>query len=58
MLRRRIVTWEENNVHSAMRHVYTRYQRAGKASAAKIATNRRERHEGAQAIREGRYDAL
>jgi hypothetical protein len=58
MLRRRIVTTEEQDVHTSWRRWYTRYQRAGKARAVKRDTNQRERHEGRQALREGRWDAL
>jgi len=58
MLRRRIITGEEQDVHTGWRRWYTRYQRAGMAREVKTKTNQRERREGRQAIREGRYDAL
>jgi len=58
MLRRRIETAEEQDVHTRWRRWYTRYQRAGMAKKVKRDTNQRERHEGRQALREGRYDAL
>lgn len=57
-LRRRIITTYEQDVHTSWRRWYTRYQRAGMAREVKTATNQRERREGKQAIREGRYDAL
>lgn len=58
MLRRRIITGEEQDVHTGWRRWYTRYQRAGTAREVKTKTNQRERREGRQAIREERYDAL
>jgi len=58
MLRRRIVNGWEQDVHSSWRRWYTRYQRPGVAKKVKRGTNQRERHEGRQAIRERRYDAL
>jgi len=58
MLRRRITNWWEQDVHTNWRHFYTRYQRAGMAREIKTMTNRRERHEGRQALRKDRYDAL
>jgi hypothetical protein len=58
MLRRRIVTGDEQDVHTGWRRWYTRYQRAGVAKEVKTATNRRERNEARQSMREGRYDAL
>jgi hypothetical protein len=44
--RRRIITGEEEDVHTRWRHYLTSYQRAGKASKAKRRTRRRERREG------------
>lgn len=41
MLRRRIVTWEEQDVHTRRRRIYTRYQRAGVAREVKTCTNQR-----------------
>lgn len=58
MLHRRITTGDEQDVHSKWRRLYTRYQRAGMAKKVKRDTNQRERHEGRQALREGRYDAI
>jgi hypothetical protein len=58
MLRRRIVTSDEQDVHTGWRRAYTRYRRAGMTREVKTDTNRRERNEGRRAIREGRYDAL
>lgn len=58
MLRRRIITGEEQDVHTSWRRWYTRYQRAGMAREVKTKTNQRERRDGRRAIREGRYDAL
>lgn len=58
MLRRRIITAEEQDVHTSWRHWYTRYQRAGMAREVKTKTNQRERREGRRSIREGRWDAL
>lgn len=58
MLRRRIITGDEQDVHTGWRLLYTRYRRAGATKKVKRDTNQRERHEGRQAIREGRYDAL
>jgi hypothetical protein len=58
MLRRRITNGWEQDVHSSWRRLYCRYQHAGVAKRVKVGTNRRERHEGRQAIREDRYDAL
>jgi len=58
MLRRRIVTGEEQDVHTGWRRMYTRYRRSGNAKKGKRATNQRERNEGRRAIREGRWDAL
>lgn len=57
MLRRRIVTNDEQDVHTSWRRWYTRYQRAGMAKRVKVDTNRRERNEGRQALREGRFEA-
>jgi hypothetical protein len=58
MLRRRIITGQEQDVHTPWRHLYTCFQRPGMARKVKTSTNRRERNEGRRAIREGRYDAL
>ena len=58
MLRRRITNPWEQDVHTTWRRWYARYQRAGMAKRIKQATNQRERHEGRQALREGRYDSL
>lgn len=58
MLRRRIITAEEQDVHTSWRRWYTRYQRAGMAREVKTKTNQRERREGRRSIREGRWDAL
>jgi len=46
MLRRRIVTSEEQDVHTGWRKYMTSYRRAGAASKAKRRTRRRERREG------------
>lgn len=58
VLKRRIITGDEQDVHTGWRRAYTRYQRAGMAKKVKRDTNRRERNEGRQALREGRLDAL
>jgi len=58
MLRRRIITAEEQDVHTGWRRWYTRYQRAGMAREVKTSTNQRERRDARRSIREGRYDAL
>jgi hypothetical protein len=58
VLKRRIITGDEQDVHTGWRHAYTRYQRAGMAKKVKRDTNQRERREGRQALREGRLDAL
>lgn len=58
MLRRRIITAYEQDVHTSWRRWYTRYQRAGTAREVKTSTNQRERRDARRSIREGRYDAL
>jgi hypothetical protein len=58
MLRRRIITAYEQDVHTPWRRWYTRYQRAGMAREVKTNTNQRERRDARRSIREGRYDAL
>ena len=50
MARRRIVTGEEQDVHTGWRHLYCYTQRAGVCAAVKRRTNRRERREGRSAI--------
>jgi len=57
-LRRRIITGDEQDVHTGWRRLYTRFQRAGMARKVKRDTNQRERREGRRAISDGRYDAL
>ncbi len=52
MNRRRIITTEEQDVHTGWRRIMTSYQRAGAASKAKRRTRRRERREGKAAIHE------
>ena len=57
-MRRRIVTGEEQDVHTGWRQFLTSYQRAGKAKSAKRRTNRRERREGLEDIAEQMRDHL
>lgn len=57
-LRRRIISGEEQDVHTPWRRLYTRYQRAGMARQVKTKTNQRERREARRAIREERNDDL
>lgn len=45
MGRRRIVTTEEQDVHTGWRRVYLTYRRAGQSARAKRRTRRRERAE-------------
>lgn len=45
MGRRRIVTTEEQDVHTGWRRLYTTYKRAGQSAKAKRRTRRRERVE-------------
>ena len=45
MGRRRIVTTEEQDVHTGWRRVYTTFKRAGQSAKAKRRTRRRERVE-------------
>lgn len=45
-MRRRIITTEEQDVHTGWRRLMCRYQRAGTAKREKRRTNRRERREG------------
>lgn len=52
MIRRRIVTGEEQDVHTGWRKLYTRYYRAGVCKKAKRFTNQRERREGNIDIRQ------
>lgn len=47
---RRITSWEEEDVHTAWRHVLCHVSRAGVTSKIKNATNRRERREAKQEI--------
>lgn len=58
MLKRRIISGDEQDVHTGWRRWYTRFQRAGKTRAVKRDTNQRERREGRRAISDGRYDDL
>lgn len=53
---RRIVTTEEQDVHTGWRKVLCYTQRAGVTSAAKRRTNRRERREGKAEVQERRTD--
>lgn len=53
MLKRRIVTADEQDVHTSWRRWYTRYQRAGMTRKVKTASNRRERREGRTMIKNG-----
>lgn len=51
-MRRRIVTADEQDVHTKWRHILVCYQRAGAARKVKTATNRRERREARAEVRE------
>lgn len=55
--RRRIVTDDEQDVHTGWRRVYSKYRRAGAASRVKKRTNRRERREGKAAVRAQAFEA-
>lgn len=51
--RRRVaLTADENDAHTTWRHIMVRYKRAGAAKRVKRRTNRRERREVLQDIRE------
>lgn len=50
MGRRRIVTTDDQDVHTGWRRVLVTYQRAGQAAKAKRRTRRRERLEAKRAI--------
>lgn len=52
MGRRRIVTDDDQDVHTGWRRLYTTYKRAGQSSKAKRRTRRRERVEARRALRE------
>lgn len=52
MLKRRIVTGDEQDVYTAWRKLYCYTQRAGVVKAVKRRTHRRERQEGKVEIRE------
>lgn len=54
-IRRRIVHWLEDDVHTPWRRLYATYRRPGKAKAVKRMTNRRERREAQREI-EGHGD--
>lgn len=56
MLRRRIITAEEQDVHTGWRRVMCRFNRAGNAAKAKRSTNQRERREGKRECWEGRKE--
>lgn len=51
MGRRRIVTTEEQDVHTGWRRLYVTYRRAGQSAKAKRRTRRRERVEAKRALR-------
>lgn len=55
--RRRIVTDDEQDVHTGWRRVYSKYRRAGAASRVKQRTNRRERREGKAETRAQLFEA-
>jgi hypothetical protein len=50
--RRRIVTGDEQDVHTTWRHFISVYSKAGKAAAVKRETRRRERREYKTQLRE------
>lgn len=52
MPRRKILTAEEQDVHTGWRHVMCSYQRAGATAQVKRRTNRRERREAHDWIKE------
>ena len=58
MVRRRIITAYEQDVHTSWRRWYTHYQRAGMAREVKTSTNQRERRDARRSIQAGRYDEL
>lgn len=58
MGRRRIAGWEEQDVHTGWRRLYTTFNRAGQSSAAKRRTRRHERRIGERETRAEATDAL
>lgn len=58
MGRRRIAGWEEQDVHTGWRRLYTTFNRAGQSSAAKRRTRRRERRLGERETRAEVADVL
>lgn len=57
MTRRRIVTGDEQDVHSRWRRVFTAHHRPGYTSAVKRRTRRRERREGKEDTRQQAREA-
>jgi hypothetical protein len=51
MMKRRIVTADEQDAYTGWRHVMCRYQRAGNVRKVKVTTHRRERREGKVEVR-------
>jgi hypothetical protein len=56
MGRRRIVTTEEQDVHTGWRRLYSTFNRAGQSSKAKRRTRRRERVEAKRELRAGEFE--
>lgn len=50
-MKRRIITDDEQDVHTGWRRLISSYKRAGKAKRTKRRTNRRERREGRDEIK-------
>lgn len=54
--KRRIITWDEQDVYTAWRKLYCWTQRPGAVKKVKRLTHRRERREGKQEIRDQQKD--
>lgn len=54
--KRRIITWDEEDVYTVWRKMYCWTQRAGAVKKVKKRTHRRERREGKKEIRDQQSD--